>query len=185
MMSRKTPNSKRTCLRQAIRQFLIGEDGESGASLVEFTLFAPILVVMCIYMVDFGLLLFANMEVQNAAQAGVDWAIANRVYNCTAIKNAAIKADPNAAANATKLTISAGTCPATDATTDPIERCGCPSSTGVTFTTFSGGACPTCGSSVGGHYVTVTAQARYNSFIPYGLISPNYTITKQSTARIQ
>ena len=53
----------------------------NGAALVEFTIFAPLLVVTSIYTMDFGLLFYNKMEVQNAAQAGVDWAIANRIYN--------------------------------------------------------------------------------------------------------
>ena len=72
----------------------------------------------------------------------------------------------------------------------PRLRCGCPSSTGVTFTAtdYIGGTCPACGGSAGGLYVTVKTQATYNSFIPYGLFSgagATRTLTAQSTARIQ
>jgi Flp pilus assembly protein TadG len=170
MMSKKTPNSKRTSLRQAIRQFLIGEDGASGASLVEFTLFAPILVIMSIYMVDFGLLFFRNMEVQNAAQAGVDWAVANRDYN-----SADISAAVTNSTNYKAVNVSSGY---------PKEQCGCPSNSPTTFTTYTN-ACTCSGGSNGGVYVTVKTQATYNSFIPYGLISKTYTLTAQSMARIK
>ena len=68
---------------------MVGEDGIAGAALVEFTLFAPLLVVMSIYTMDFGLLFYNKMELQNAAQAGAQWAIANRVYNSCAIQIAA------------------------------------------------------------------------------------------------
>jgi len=163
-------------IRQAIRRFLIGEDGVAGAAIVEFTVFAPLLVVMSIYTMDFGLVFYRQMQVQNAAQAAVDWAIANHIYN-----NAAITA---AATNATNwnpdITVSAGY---------PIERCGCPSTSGVTFTAYTPGptfTCPTCGGSVGGLYVTVQTQATWNSFIRYGLFSSaTRTITAQATARIQ
>ena len=69
----------------------------------------------------------------------------------------------------------------------PIVRCGCPSSTGVTFTPYTAPApCPACGGSVGGLYVTVQTQATYNSFIRYGLFSSaTRTLTAQATARIQ
>jgi Flp pilus assembly protein TadG len=159
---------------------MVGEHGIAGAALIEFTIFAPLLVIMSIYTMDFGLLFFKKMDVQNAAQAGVDWAVANRgIYDPSAISSAvthatnysAIVLDPNYKA-----------CPATPGI---CEQCGCPSSTGVTFTTYSGATCPKCGTSAGGLYVTVKAQATYSSFIPYGLISSTNTLKATSTARIQ
>src|SRR5258706_16014222 len=89
MMSRKSPNSKRTALRQAIRRFMVGEEGIAGAALVEFTVLAPMLVVMSIYTMDYGLLFYYKLELQNAAQAGAQWAMANRVYNSADIQIAA------------------------------------------------------------------------------------------------
>ena len=52
--------------------------GWARPALVEATIIAPILVVMSIYVMDFGLLFYNKMEMQNAAQAGAQWAIANR-----------------------------------------------------------------------------------------------------------
>ena len=164
-------------IRQAIRRFLVGEDALAGAALIEFTLFAPLLVIMSIYTMDFGLLFYNQMRVQNAAQAGVDWAIANHVFNPAGITTAV-----NNATNYADITVSTGY---------PIEQCGCPSSTGVTFTSNTAPApCPLCGTppstSAGGLYVTVQTQATWNSFIPYGLFSsPTRTLTARATARIQ
>jgi Flp pilus assembly protein TadG len=160
-------------IRQAIRRFLVGEDGIAGAALIEFTLVAPMLVVMSIYTMDFGVFFYRQMQVQNAAQAGVDWAMANHIYN-----NAGISAAVTSATNYADISVSTGY---------PIEQCGCPSSTGVTFTSNTAPApCPLCGSSVGGLYVTVQTQATWNSFIRYGLFSSaTRTLTAQSTARIQ
>jgi Flp pilus assembly protein TadG len=157
--------------------------GDDGAALIEFTIFAPLLVVMSIYTMDFGLIFFNKMEVQNAAQAAADWAIANRAYNLTDIKAAATNATNDTDKDDTAISVSAGY---------PHLRCGCPSSKGVTFkppTDYTGsGTCPTCGSSVGGLYVTVQTQATYKSLIPYGLFSgtgATRTLTAQATARIQ
>ena len=172
-------------IRKAIRRFLVGEDGIAGTALIEFTLFAPLLVVMSIYTMDFGLLFYRNMQVENAAQAGADWAIANHVFNDTGIRAAVTNATTN-----TGISISTGY---------PIERCGCPSSTpdtppGLDFTSNTAPApCPVCtlpggGSAVGGLYVTVQTQATYNSVVPYGLFSgakATRTLTAQATARIQ
>ena len=160
-------------IRQAIRRFLVGEDGIAGTALIEFTLFAPLLVVMSIYTMDFGLFFYRQMQVQNAAQAGVDWAMANHIFN-----DAGIRAAVTNATNYTDISVSTGY---------PIEQCGCPSSTGVTFTSNTAPApCPVCGGSVGGLYVTVQTQATWNSFIRYGLFSSaTRTLTAQATARIQ
>src|SRR5262245_41864456 len=106
-------------IRQAIRRFLVGEDGIAGSALIEFSLFAPLLVVMSIYTMDFSLLFYRQMQVQNAAQAGVDWAVANRRFNAAGISAAVTNAT-----NYTDITVP----------TAPIAWCGCPSSTGVTFT---------------------------------------------------
>jgi Flp pilus assembly protein TadG len=160
-------------MRQAIRRFLIGEDGIAGSALIEFTLVAPLLVVMSIYTMDFGFVFYRQMQVQNAAQAGVDWAMANHVIN-----NADISAAVTNATNYTNISVSTGY---------PKAQCGCPSSSGVTFTAYTPGTlCPTCGSSKGGLYVTVQTQATWNSFIRYGLFSAaTRTLTAQATARIQ
>src|SRR5262245_30088314 len=143
-------------IRQAIRRFLVGDDGIAGGAIIEFTLVAPILVVMSIYTMDFGLVFYRQLQVQNAAQAGVDWAIANHVFNAAAIRTAV-----NNATNYTDITL-----PTDILNPNPIERCGCPSSSGVTFTANTAPApCPTCsgGAVVGGLYVTVQTQATWNS----------------------
>ena len=157
-------------IRQAIRRFWVGEDGVAGAALVEFTLFAPLLVVISIYTTDFGLFFYRSMQVQNAAQAGVDWAMANHTSN-----DAAVAAAVTNATNYTDISVSSGY---------PTVRCGCcPSTTGVTFSPSTAPApCP----SGGGLYITVQTQATWASFISYGLFSSaTRTLTAQATARIQ
>jgi hypothetical protein len=132
---------------------------------------------MSIYTMDFGLLFFNQMQVQNGAQAAVDWAVANRAYNSTAMTAAVTNATNNTAISVPSPY--------------PRLRCGCPSSTGVTFsppTDFVGGTCQSCSGSVGGLYVTVQTQATYNMLIAYDLFSgtgATRTLTAQATARIQ
>ena len=92
MMSQQKSISRGTALRQAFQRLMFGEDGTAGSVLVEATIFVPILVVMSVYAMDFGLTFYNKMEMQNAAQAGAQWAIANRVYNCSSISTAATNA---------------------------------------------------------------------------------------------
>ena len=77
-MSKQKSLSNGTAIRLAFRTLMFGEEGTAGAVLVEATIIVPILVVMSVYAIDFGLLFYNKMEVQNAAQAGAQWAIANR-----------------------------------------------------------------------------------------------------------
>jgi Flp pilus assembly protein TadG len=176
-MSRKTPNSKRTALLQTIRTFLVEEEGIAGSALVEFTLLAPMLVIMSIYTMDYGLLVYNKLELQNAAQAGAQWAMANRVYNSSLIQTAA--------QNATKL-------PASNFNITSSQFCGCSENSGGSpiVTQLSLGACTassTCTQGVAGTYVSVTATptTTYHSFIRYGLVPSTYSLTASSTARIQ
>ena len=115
-------------MRQAIRRFLVGEEGIAGAALVEFTIFAPMLVIMSIYTMDYGLLFYKKLELQNAAQAGAQWAMANRVYNTSYIQIAA--------QNATKLL-------ANKFSVTSSQFCGCSENSGgnPNVTLLSTGAC--------------------------------------------
>jgi Flp pilus assembly protein TadG len=161
---------------------MIEKDGIAGAALVEFTIFAPMLAIMSIYTMDFGLVFYKKLELQNAAQAGVQWAIANRVYNGSSIITAA--------QNATKL-------PAGDFSVTPSQFCGCSEDSGGNpkVTQLSGGSCTassTCTNGVPGTYVSVsatfTAAAGFhgnNNLIKYGLVPSSYSLTAKSTARIQ
>ena len=157
---------------KAVRRFTAGEDGTSGAAMVEFTIFAPMLLAMAIYTMDYGLLVFNKMEVQNAAQAGAQYAIVNNGYDSPAISTAVT--------NATKFTA---------VTPTSSQFCGCPSATAVTFCSASCDTCNTgtCSLSVQGHYVTVTATptTTYTPLIRFGLVASSYDISATSTVRIR
>jgi Flp pilus assembly protein TadG len=151
---------------------MVGADGISGGAMVEFTVFAPILLIMAIYTMDFGLLMFSKMEVQNAAQAGAQYAIVNNGYDSTAISSAVT--------NATKFTT---------ITPTSSQFCGCPSATKVKFCSASCDTCNTgtCALTVQGHYVTVTATpaTAYAPFISFGLLANSADISATSTVRIK
>lgn len=156
---------KRTAsaLGHAIRRFIAGTE---GAALVEFSLFAPILLPMVVCTMDLGLGIYRNMQVQHAAQAGAQYAIAHG-YDASSISSAVTNATNFAGISASPA---------------PNQFCGCPSDTGVTSVT-----CPaTCADgAVAGIYVTVSAQATYTTIVPYPLISSGFALSAQSTVRIQ
>jgi hypothetical protein len=123
------------------------------------------------------------MQLQNAAQAGVDWAVANHVFNATAITNAANLGTDNNSFTISLCPPGAASCP-----TPPLPWCGCPSSTGVTFSPYTAGqpcAPPGCGSPAG-LYAFVQTQTTHIPLFGYGLFSGgSRTLTGQATARIQ
>ena len=152
-----------SAIRQAARRFIVATE---GAALVEFSLFAPILLPMIVCTMDFGLGIYRNMQVQHAAQAGAQYAIAHG-YDSSSISSAVTNATDFAGISASPA---------------PNQFCGCPTDTGVTVVT-----CPaTCdGGVVAGIYVTVSAQATYNTIVPYPLVGSSFALSAQSTVRIQ
>jgi Flp pilus assembly protein TadG len=159
---------------KAVRRFLVGADGISGGAMVEFTIFAPMLLAVAVYTMDFGLLTFSKMEVQNAAQAGAQYAIVHNGYDSTAISTAVTSATKFTAVTATSS-----------------QFCGCPSATAVTFCSASCADVPcitgACSLSNQGQYVTVTATptTTYTPLIRFGLVAGSYNISAKSTVRIR
>jgi Flp pilus assembly protein TadG len=156
---------------------MVGTDGMAGNALIEFAIIAPLLIVMCVYVVDFGFYIFRQTELQHATQTGAQYAIEHG-YNSTSISSAVTND-----ANDSSFTI----------TTTPSEFCGCPSSTGVTQ--IAAGACAegsTCsGGAVAGTYVTVSTTATYNTIAPVSgkiftiTVPKSYLLTGSATVRIQ
>jgi Flp pilus assembly protein TadG len=181
-------------IRLAFRTLMFGEEGTAGAVLVEATIIVPMLVVLSIYAMDFGLLFYNKMEVQNAAQAGAQWAMANHTYApYSATPSGTQRSIQSAVQNATSLT---------GFTYTPREFCGCStdSSGNPAVTQLASGACTgttnvvnsTCpsGHGVVGDYVTVTATYAYTSLVPTRLIAntpiaSTYTNSATSTVRTQ
>ncbi len=137
-----------------------------GNSAIEFAFIAPVVILMMIGVVDFGLATWRNMQVHSAAQAGAQYAMAHG-FNPAGITAAVT--------NATAY-------PDVTVTPAPNQFCGCPSADGVTAASCTA-SCPTGGAA--GAYVTVSAQATYTPLLPYPLIPNALTLTAQSTVRTQ
>jgi Flp pilus assembly pilin Flp len=152
-------------LRHLVR--LPGE--ERGISAIEFGLIAPLIAVLIIGIIDFGMGLWRQMEVADAAAAGAAYAAA-KGWNSTVggIENAVTGATGFAAITASP------------APTWP-PWCGCPNGSGVTAAT--------CGSycsdgSMAGHYITVYAQAPYSTILPWPGIGNPMTLSATAYARV-
>jgi Flp pilus assembly protein TadG len=137
-----------------------------GAAAIEFAIIGPMLIAIMVPLIDLGLGFYQKMQVEDAAQAGAQYAMAHG-WNSAAIQNAV--------SVATALsTITASPAPA--------QSCGCPSGSSVT-TVDCGAKCDS--GRLAGTYVTVSAQAVYTTLIPYPGIGNSVTLAAQSTARIR
>ena len=155
-----------TVMSRSLRPFMSGSaSGTGGTIAIEFAIIGPTLVLMMACTVDLGMGIYRKMQVQNAAQAGAEYAIAHGFTSSIA----------NAVTNATSFSGIA-------ATPVPNQFCGCPSSSSVTAATCNS-ACPS--GAVAGTYVAVSAQGTYNTILPYPLIPNSFLFAAQSTVRIQ
>lgn len=149
------------------RKLVVSARGdERGLSGIEFAMIAPVLILSFIATADFGLAIYAKMEVENAAQAGTQYAAVNG-YTSSSVSSAVTSATSLSGLSASPA---------------PTEFCGCPSTSGVTTAT-----CGTnCASgAAAGTYVTASAQATYSTIVSYPGIPSNYTFNSTSTVRIK
>jgi Flp pilus assembly protein TadG len=143
------------------------EDAISGAISIEFAIIAPTLVLMLICTLDLGMGIYRKMQVQNAAQAGAAYAVLHG-FTASSIENAVTSATSFAGVSASPV---------------PNEFCGCASSSGVSAAATCASTCS--GGSSPGTYVTVSAQGTYTTLLPYPIVPNSYTLSAQSTVRIQ
>ena len=113
---------------------------EDGIGAVEFGFIAPILMLLLLGIVDFGMAYWKQMQIRNAANAGIQWAMTNG-YDLIKI--------PAVAASATNLSGIAVT---------PSLPCGCATGTGVTILACAS-LCPD--NTVPKPYIMVNARICY------------------------
>lgn len=153
-------------VKAIIDKFGLWRRAEDGAIAVEMALVAPVLAAILVPLIDIGMGTYEQMQVQEAAQAGIQYA-ADHGWSSTGVESAA--------QNATSLTVTLS--PA------PFESCGCATSAGVVSATC-GAACDD-GSTAGGSYVFVTAQAQYHTLVNYPSLPNPMTLSASAVLRLQ
>ena len=137
-----------------------------GVGTIEFAFATSLLCTLVLGTLDFGLGLFYQMQVNDAARAGAAYALING-WNQTAIQTAVTSATGLASITASPV---------------PTKTCGCPNvSSGITAATC-GSTC-TSGNAAG-TYVTVHAQASYSLIVPWPGISSPMTLAAATTVKI-
>jgi len=156
----------KTILQRWARRVAFLARAERGNAAIEFALATPILTGLLVPVADLGMAFSQQLQVQEAAQAGAQYALLHG-FNNTAISNAV--------SNATTL-------PGVSAAPAPTQSCGCP-----TGTTIAAAACAsTCSNGeTAGTYVFVNAQAAYTPALPYSVLGSGVTLTAQATVRVQ
>jgi Flp pilus assembly protein TadG len=136
-----------------------------AVSAVEFALMAPLLIAIWIPVVDLGAWLSQKTQVQDAAQAGAQFALING-WDSTGIQNAVT--------SATKLS-------SITASPAPSRSCGC--ATGTAVSPVACGSVCADGANAG-LYVTVNAKSFYTPLISYPMLGSSISLVAASTVRI-
>ena len=141
-------------------------DDAAGVASIELAVMAPALVVMMICTVDLGMGIYRNMQVQNAAQAGAQYAMMH----------------PFDANQIASIVSSATGSQGISASPAPLQYCGCATTAGVS-NVACGSTCPA--GAIYGNYVQVSTQGTYTTLLPYPMIASSFTLTAQSNVRVQ
>ena len=152
-----------------------------GVSAVEFGLAAPVFLAALSPVIDLGLAFSQQIKVNQAVEAGAQYASINPYGGSTWSTNV-----QSAMTNGTTLTVSP---------TVGAETCGCPNSTNTAIQSHdSVSNCGTLNGSTGtlctdgsqpGYYVTISAQATYASVMPYSVLGTSATLSSQAVVRVQ
>ena len=146
-----------------------------GVSAVEFGLAAPVFLAALSPLIDLGLAFSQQIRVNQAVEAGAQYAAVNQYNSGTWATNV-----QNAITTATTLSVSptvgSETCGCPNAANTAISNVGTPPCTVPPQSNCSDGTAP-------GYYVTISATATYTSVMPYPIIN-NPTLSSQAIVRI-
>jgi Flp pilus assembly protein TadG len=146
----------------------------TGLAMVEFGLGAALLLGALSPLVDLGLAYSQQIKLQNAAEAGAQYASLNPWSN--------------AAASNIQSAVNNATAQSLTWTTTPNEFCGCPNSAGTQITNTGSPPCsgtPSGCSEPAGYYVTFTVAYSYTPVMPFSILSNPTTLTAQPVVRVQ
>jgi Flp pilus assembly protein TadG len=140
-----------------------------GTSVVEFALAAPVLLGLLVPLADLGIAYSRQLQVEQAAQAGAQYAIFHpwNSNSATAI-SAAVTAS--------------GSLPGLTAAPPPTQLCGCPSGSAL-LSYVCNTTCPN--GETAGYYVVVNARVAYRPPLPYSVLGRSLTLSAQSTVRVR
>lgn len=160
-------------LRRGLRGFA---GARGGVSAVEFAFVVPIAAYLFAGAVDYGLAFYLQMQAQQAAQAGTEYA-AIHGFNPQAAST-----DPSSPSATSNAVVAATTFSGIAASPAPTSYCGCASATGV-VRQDCGEMCSD--GTKAGTYLTVSASGTYNTLMPYPVIPKSFKLSGSATVRMR
>jgi hypothetical protein len=146
-------------------------DDETAATAVEFALAVPLLLVLLMPLAELGLAFSQQIQVQQAAQAGAEYA-SRHPWN-----SSSVTAIENAMTSASRLTLLPWSDPCVlGANPAPCQTRGCLVDEKIS-------QCPNGESA--GYYVVVNAQVSYSRILPFSLLENPTPLVAQATVRSQ
>ncbi len=146
-----------------------GAASKDGNAAVEFAIIAPVLLGLLVPVADFGIYIYDQMQLNLAAQAGMEYAARNG-WVPAGIQQAAINASPTLKLTAQNVNSS--------------EFCGCPSGNTIAQQNCNDpntGQQAHCGNNAAnplvGTYVNVTTTFQYNTLFHYPGIPDSQTLS--------
>lgn len=178
------------CLAGLARAGRRVREARGGNAAVEFALMSPLLLGMLVPIADLGAYVYYNMQLQLAAQAGVEYVVRNP-WNPTEVQNAIISAAPSLGLQLVDNTfVPPGN---TDVLPIPfaianVQFCGCASGTTITTVTCSNPPpdCPNTNPTLkAGVYYKVGAQVHYHTIsgFQYPFLPDNQVLQAWAVAR--
>ena len=138
-----------------------------GVAAVEFAVVSTFLLLLLAGTVSLGSLLWAKIQVGNAARAGAAFVQKYGLDNTTDLQDV----DANATRLGAKVT----------ATPAPVQSCGCPDASVGVQAAACGSQCPSGANA--GSYVTVNTQATYAVLLPLPGLGREVTLTGTAITR--
>jgi hypothetical protein len=146
-------------IRVAVRRRT--RSSRSGQTVVELALLLPLLLVLCVGVIEIGRYAYFDILIANAARAGAQ-------YGAQSLIQAADQGGIQAAAQSDGLH---------GMTVTSMQQCGCPGATP--------GACPNTGPCVQQVYVQVTASDSYDSLFGFTWLPIPNPINLSSTVTMR
>jgi Flp pilus assembly protein TadG len=174
---------------------------KEGIAAVEFALIMPVFLMVFVGLVDVGMMLYKDYQLDQAVAAGEQYAVLNAASVsstggatlasnvASAVENAngtAWAGDVVVVNNGPTETVSNGTATASG-TASNADSCYCPSGSPPSWTW---GSAMTCGASCSGNgtagkYVTITATIAYTPILTMFGMVPSTTLRQSATVQTQ
>jgi Flp pilus assembly protein TadG len=159
-----------TCSTFLLRARRFASD-QNAAGAIEFAFLSPIMIMLALLTVDLGLGGYSQMQVQNAAQAGAEYALYYYPYQTTNYNGSIVTAVTSATSNT-----------GISASPSPNQFYACADHDGLEVV-YKGTTCND--GQIAGTYISVYTTTTYKPLVSYVGVGNSYVLNGQATVRVQ